>query len=1187
MFSGIADKLLKVFASIVEWFYESLIEPFKELPTLERLIFGTYREGKLVWGTFEPSNLTDGFQPLFNSMMILAGFALVILIVTYAMRIAGAPLNPSRRNEGIEFIKDLIIVGVLLMNLPIFYDLLFNVNSAIVNMFNGAMDSNLDEIKNQEQDFGDEAIGLIGWIFVQLVLLGLTIWASFYYMMRKVTLLILMGMGPLMVVFWLQPQLKGMTSAWLRELIGSIFVQAIHAFVFWTVAVISATSTGLIETVIVYVIFIPISEAIRRLLNMGGDMQGGFAKAGAMMGMAGLAGMYGATKGALDGRSVMGAVKGAYDGAKNGKGKAGEGSGEDGDDLKKTLGGGPGGDTGTTPRAEKMLKAGDIVGKMGKATMGMAGSIAGMGLGPVGSMAGASAGFAAGGVVGGLTGRVGAAAMQGIGDRLKKGKDDGLDFYKNKTGGDFDDAMANDIADRETASWADSNKAAEMSALRERFPDASESDLDKKFNQMKDNKRAGFYNSAVSQLRSARTAAGGGDVDSLASDMADSETASWESANKSSQMKKLQASFPDATAEELEEKYNDIKSSKRAGFLKQAKAQLGSAQGMANGSELVGASAQAMASQWATDNQESFFADYDKSNPQKDGETAEAYGTRRQAAFDKKVAGVKKSFADAGNQYIADNGLDEDGLVSKSGFMQHMGQAAKSAGGNVENLASANENAISHVQGSQMFDKKGVPNVNTIASGMAQAKTAEMRSSFINGQTEKGISEADAIKDWGDNHQSKVFAQNLSSYQSSAQTAADSVKGMSSSKVGAAIQGIGVGAARTTGLTAIAGGVKTLQSGFQAVGDGGRHAVVQAATLNDEGANPVMAVASASKSGWQHASQQFFGQRAEEQGGVVQAHANHQNNSGYGAGVIFGAAGYQTGKKMANKFSPYAKQVQSAVHSPGEVMQMAQTTEDSHGNVSIAPGAIRQVTTATESYIEVKTKGGETQIVSRMGSGHSGMKKGDVVYQDLVVEGDSLVASSPTAYRLDSAGGRAPSSVQVHNDPSTILGSARSGHAHQPAARKDAPVFSQAVDSGSFYTQDLAEQGFENVQVVIEKDRQYVTGQKDGSTYRVSQMYAGDSRLDNGQTVNIPVEVSSNGIKAKSSPNSQVAVDSNISIDGVPTEDSIPYYSTKSTRGLIDNLDDLITSKHTDRANRSVDRRKELEELRRKQGILG
>ncbi|MDX1806402.1 MAG: type IV secretion system protein [Paenisporosarcina sp.] len=1128
MFDAVGDKLIGIFESIFMWMFDSFIQPFLEIPTLKNLVFGRTDKDTAVWGTFRPSELTDALGPMFNTMAVLSGFFLVAFIVFYGIRISGAPLNPSRRNEMIEFFKDILIVGVVLVNLPTLYDLLFQVNSAFVGLFSGAYDNqSIDRMNNIGKDFigneeegpGNAVMGVLGLIFVQLILLGLMLWANFYYMMRKITLLILMALGPLMMVFYLHPQFKPITAAWIKELTGSIFVQSIHAFVFWTVATISTQENGFVGTVIVYLVFIPISESVRRLFNMGGDMQGGLAKAGAMLGMAGLAGMAGSVKGALDGQSVMGALKGAYSGVKKGKGLgSGTGNGETGDDLKSTLGANAGADNGTTPRAEKMLRAGDIMGKMGKATFGMAGAVAGSALGPVGAMMGASGGFAAGGVVGGVTGRAGMAALQAIPNRLSKGKE--AWDAKDSKNGEFGENLANEMADRDTTSWANSNEASVKKGLKEKFPDLSAKDIDAKFDEEKAKKREGFYTGAKAKFSSA-------------------------------------ADY---------------------------------AKGKASGDDLVAASSQGMADAWGDENQKDFFDNYDKKSPKRDNESQLDYYARRMTAFNKKKSGMRDAFAEKGQQYVAGNAADGQEPIDKEAFNNHMKQAVQGVPdvGNVEAITQGGQSAVSKVQGAQLFNKNGKPNKLFLAGSMANAKTQEMEQAFVSSQEAGGVPKEVAQKDWNQNHKQQVHAENLSNYKDSVDSADGSTysigaKGVAQRVGQKAVQTLAFAGA-TTGVSSGFGLVPLLRATSDGVGAG-----VTRMMVGEDGqptGNKILQIIPATKAAFNTGINTL----ADEQGGAVNAQANFQNKVGYTAGIFTGTTGYQASKKLASKISPYKQQTQEAIQSVSEVIQMAQTTTDDHGNVTIAPGAVRQVTTPNESYIEVRTKSGDTQVVSRKGSGHTGLKKGEVVYQDLEAKGDTLVVSSSngspsSTYRMDSGGGKVPSSVNIESHPSTLLGNPSVGKMHKPQERQHVPIFNQAVDSGKFYVSDISDQGMENVQVVVEKDRQFVTAQKGGETYRVSPIYAGDTRLGSSETVQIPVEVKNQQLVPNQSPGSKVAVQSIIqttheSYDYDNKDASVPYYSTQEVKTL-------VPSRHSERAHQSIGKRSELDTVRRKQGLLG
>lgn len=1099
----VADKINDILEAIFIWMWESLSGPFDgNVFSLKELVFGRTKDGDLVWGTFQPTDLTEAFTPLYYSVATLSGFVLVAFIVIHGMRITSSGLNPNQRNEMIKFFYDLLIIMFVLLNLTTFYDLLFQMNQGVVGLFNGSYESNLDNMKDAEMDsFG----GVIGWLLVQLVLLGLGLWANFYYFMRKVTLILLMAMGPLMLMFYLNPKFKGMTGAWTKELIGSIFIQSIHAFVFWTVAVLSANSNGLIETVILYAIFIPISESLRGLLGMGGGMQGGLNKAGAMMGMAALSGMYGAAKGALGDQSVMGAMKGAYDGVKGkGKGKGSESENGEAKDTSSSIGASAG-DLGTSSRAEKMLRAGDIMSKAGKASFGAAGAIAGMGLGPIGSMAGATLGSVSGGIVGGLTGRAGAVAVQaipGIKNQLAKGAA-ASEMAKNGFSPDnLDNNLASSIADRSTTSWADENKESVMNAFKEKFPDA--------------------------------------------------------------------------TPKEAEAHFNSVQAQKREGFLQDAKSNVASLKAkegqFASGNSMVNASAEAMASQWGNDNQKSFNDAYDKENLQSgQGYTAD-YLAKRSNAFNGKKAEMKKAFTDAGNQFVSQNAVNGIEPISKDAFQEHMSGAVAgiSGVGDTGKLVQAGNQAVAHVTGASVIGAKGKPNESFIVGQLAASKTNEMKDKFVGEQMAQGVSKNSATQNWMDNHQQTAHANNVQSFQGSLDQASQGIKFRSNpnstiSKASDLVSQTGAFVSGATGYGSLKEVVSSASQG----------AVAGYKTNSNAGFKTQMS--SAIKGGIEGGANQIV----EQQGGAVEAQAKLQNIVGYTAGAMLGPKGYQIGKKASLAMTPFKSQVQEEIQSVSEVIQMARTTTDPNGNTQIAPGAVRQVITRDASYIEVQTKSGTTQTVSRKGAGHSTLKQGEVVYQDLQAVDDSLVVAQSkggqsSTYRLDSGGGRIPSRVQVSQNPTTLLSDSVQGSVKAaPVQKNNLPIFNQKVDSGNFTVEDL--QGMSNPQVVMEKNRQFVTAQKEGVTYRVSPVYAGDTRLGSAETINIPVQV--NG--------SQLQATKQVSPVSVGTSSGTPYYSSKSIEGLVVGVGEMMHSKHEDHANRSVEKREALDRYRRKQGLLG
>ncbi|EAR66138.1 hypothetical protein B14911_10402 [Bacillus sp. NRRL B-14911] len=1241
MLNAVAEKLIDIFEGIIQWMFDSLIEPFTGIAQLKDLVFGRSGDGKLVWGTFQASDLTDAFNPLYTTMMTLAGFFLVAFIVLYGMRIAGAPLNPQRRNESMEMIKDLLLVGIVLFNLPTLYDLLFSVNQAITGLFGGAYDSNLDKLNEKRSE---EASGVIGYIFIQLILLGLMLWANFYYLMRKVTLIILMSMGPLMLAFWLHPQTKPITSSWLKELIGSIFVQSIHAFVFWTVATVSATSSGFVETVIVYLIFIPISESVRKLLLMGGDMQGGLARAGSMLGLGALAGMYGAVKGAIGDKSVMGALKESYNGIRKGTGSQSQ-NGEAG--SKETMGALPGSDIGTSPTAEKMLKAGDIFSRSGKAVFGMAGAVAGSPMGPAASIMGATGASAAGGVAGGLAGRAGAAAIQGLAARNKLG----IAAFQNggigKNGQGFEENLANELADRETTNWADQNKASELNRLRELHPDATNKELEDKFDHIKTQKRAGFYSDAKANFAAAKSqdgqnAKGAKLVEASSQAMANQ----WADDNKNSFYADYEKENPrsnDESQESFESRravaFQQKKTQMLNGFAqkgnqivsematdanepinkKEFMSKLGSAMAGVNGNstsknlagaaaesvsdlpsedltgnQVVRATSQAMADQWANDNKNSFFADYKKSNPRAVDESQGSFESRQEAAFQSKKIQVQNGYEQKGRQIVSElapNGTDP---ISKTEFISKLGTAVGGELGSssLQSLKGAANQAVSHVQGENVLQNNGKPNTLYLTSRMANSKTEEMGRQFISQQMDKGVSQNEAHQMWNQKMPT-VHQANLSSYKQNidaagAKTFTNGFQGSMERMGDTGVRTINYLAA-SSGIRGMVQGTKNLGSSLQS---GFQEASASLAVSSEFGNAGFLSHVKGFKQAATEGIQGTMTALADSNGGVLQSQVKMQNMAGYTAGVLLGTKGYQIGKAAVSNFSPLKEDVQNQIKAPAEVIQMAQTIIDENGNQRIAPGAIRQITTPNESFIEVRTKSGETQVVSRTGAGHSGMRNGDVVYQDLDVQGETLVASnskngSPGTYRVDSGGGRVPASITISNDPNELLGNPQISDRHKPSSKVQLPSYSQNVDTGQFFVEDIQNQGMNNLQVVIESDRQFVTAQKEGITYRVSPIYSGDTRLMNSDSIQVPVEIKNNQLKPTSTvKGSNFAVNGhattleNSSYTEYPESPGTAYYSSKA-------IEALMPSKAAIRAQRGLDKRIKLDEVRRKQGLLG
>ncbi|MGE7983619.1 type IV secretion system protein [Solibacillus sp. NPDC093137] len=1063
MFDTISSKIADIIGGLIQKIFDSIMWPFADVYTIDELIFGDIggNGANVYWGVFTETELSYGFLPLYYTILTLAAVFFVGFIVVAGMRIASSSKSASKRNEMIEFTKELIIVGLAFIFLPTFYTVLFQVNESIVGIFDDKLKDGIFDINNAiwssgDDEDGDLALaedetfstvkGFIGKILINFVIFGLGIWANFYYLMRRVTLLILMSIGPLMVVFWMFPQWKSITMTWLKELTGTIFVQSIHAFVFWLVAVVSITESnsgsGLIGALIVYIIFIPISEQIRGLLGMGGNMVGGLNKAGAMMGMAALGGMAGAVKGAIGGEGVMSALKGLKDGTKKiGKDiKDGKGVGE----ALKDAGGRAAESAFASAKNMNMLKAGEIASKAGKAVGGIAGSLAGSPMGPIAAIAGAEIGSKGTGAVSGLAGRVGYAGGSKVASRFKGAKE-GLDALNDaRTNGDAN--VANAIADQEAASWGNQHKEATMKQLRESFPTASQQELDQKYSNIVAQKAQQFKANAGNTMAQAKMIAGN----------------------------------------------------------------------MSNAQNATQTAASAMADQWSADNKDAFMSDWKANNPRDAKESMGSYNKRAQKAFGDKKASMQESFAKDGELFARDNGIN--GEVDKERLATFMGAAAsKYAGaGNTSNLTSAASNAMAHVSGAKMFDGAGKPNMPLIANSIAAAKTEQDKNAHIQSAMAGGATMEQAQASWKQ-VEASTMAKNLQPF---------ATKGFENSLVGKSVDTSGgrlqataqnfgnmVKGAYAQDMQALKNGTAVLSSALGA----GKEAFTTGMATNGNMMNTFgNAVSSAS----QAASQQIV---ANYGGDAVKAQQAITQSAGFAGGVLLGRRGMemaQGGALGVMTRTGLGNAVQAQVSSASEIIQMAHKVQDENGNMQVAPGAIKQVTTRDGSYVQVRTASGETRTVSRIGAGSESLKKGEVIYQDMTSSDGSTMEiakvgnTGVSTYKMDSGGARIPVQHDVQN-PMALIGGATSSPVHGHVSRPVAPPLQQRVDAGTYHTEDLAsavQSGqLSNVQVVIDKGQQYLTADSGGQTYRVSPVTKGDARMSNNQSISIPVEVNSAG----------------------------------------------------------------------------
>ncbi|WP_256942128.1 hypothetical protein, partial [Bacillus thuringiensis] len=257
-------------------------------------------------------------------------------------------------------------------------------------------------------------------------------------------------------------------------------------------------------------------------------------------------------------------------------------------------------------------------------------------------------------------------------------------------------------------------------------------------------------------------------------------------------------------------------------------------------------------------------------------------------------------------------------------------------------------------------------------------------------------------------------------------------------------------------------------------------------------------------------------------GNAAERHYNVTKGLSYAAGVIGGAGAYQATARMVSKYNPYNSAVRTEAKEIQEIQQMVPTTTDHTGAQSVVKGAVRLVTTNNKSWIEAKDSSGMTQVVSRYGSGDSSIRSGQVVYQDLNISDGQLTqyrngTKASPAYIQDSSGGKININRSINVNPNQLVGNQNQRPLQQKPVFNEPPLtVNHKVDNGHFYMSDLDQGGYQNVQMVVERDRSYmVATTTDGTVSRISPFGKGDTRLQTNQRIERACDVKDSSIKPR------------------------------------------------------------------------
>lgn len=341
----------------------------------------------------ERKKIIDPLLKLFGSVFFLV---LILSMLLTGLKTMG---NSVRGQAMDEFWSD-AKMWIVALFLAFFYNhltnWLFQINAAIVLDIKGLLEAqtdNLDNISTMSSvtDFFPALMG--SFLIVALgewVLAGIL---NVVYLARKVIILLLLVLGMVAIYSLMFAKTRAFFGNWFRELLGNVFLQSIHAIVFYGMIMFAELGASPFFKIGLMIMFIPISGMISKLLNIGDSS----TKVGSALTMVGLGGMVSTMMLASQAKSVMYGGSLSNGGLFNNNNSTSSSGGDSLTSLANSLAN----DSASTSISSSAAGTNSSLFNMAKETGSKLGGFVGGGAGVVAGPIGAGIGAKVGGAVGG------------------------------------------------------------------------------------------------------------------------------------------------------------------------------------------------------------------------------------------------------------------------------------------------------------------------------------------------------------------------------------------------------------------------------------------------------------------------------------------------------------------------------------------------------------------------------------------------------------------------------------------------------------------------------------------------------------------------------------------------------------------------------------------------------------------
>lgn len=194
-------------------------------------------------------------------LALSAVLIMIILIIQTTKMGVGQAFNPvESRREWYRSLVDTVIAVVGCLEYNLLISVILSVNGAIVTGLAGFMAQTTTSTGNTILSeavtlgfskttinmltsgtfLGSDFVGIIFSVIYLMTYIGLAVYIKYYYFVREVVFTILWALGPVFIAFWPSDWGKIRTVNWLREIIGTVMMQSIHAITITFMAVLMA-----------------------------------------------------------------------------------------------------------------------------------------------------------------------------------------------------------------------------------------------------------------------------------------------------------------------------------------------------------------------------------------------------------------------------------------------------------------------------------------------------------------------------------------------------------------------------------------------------------------------------------------------------------------------------------------------------------------------------------------------------------------------------------------------------------------------------------------------------------------------------------------------------------------------------------------------------------------------------------